>query len=46
MRAVSLNEVWGLAMHPWKKNIYCTTGDDMTLRAWDMEYQQVIGTNN
>ena len=37
------DEVWGLAMHPTKPQYYCTTGDDMTLRVWNMENREMLG---
>ena len=37
------DEVWGLAMHPEKSNIYITAGDDHTVKVWDMQHQEVIG---
>ena len=37
------DEVWGLAMHPFRPEIYCTTGDDKSLRVWHIENQELLG---
>ena len=36
----SKGELWGLAVHPSKKE-YCTVGDDAILRVWDVETKKL-----
>ena len=35
------DELWGLAMHPSKPE-YCTVGDDMTIRVWDVITRKML----
>jgi microtubule-associated protein-like 6 len=35
------DELWGLAVHPSKPE-YCTTGDDMTIRVWDIATRKML----
>ena len=37
----SAGDVWGLAMHP-SKPIFITTGDDSTLKVWNLETNRLI----
>jgi microtubule-associated protein-like 6 len=35
-------EVWGLAMHPTDKDVFCTVGDDKTVRIWSISLNRML----
>ena len=36
-------ELWGLAAHPHDPTIFCTSGDDKTVRMWSIRKRECIG---
>lgn len=41
----TMGELWGLAVHPTDPDMYCTVGDDSTLRIWSIKKQRQIATH-
>lgn len=41
----TMGELWGLAVHPSDPDMYCTVGDDSTLRIWSIKKQRQIATH-
>lgn len=37
-------EVWGLAVNPSNPDIVITTGDDNTIRAWNIRERKCVGS--
>jgi microtubule-associated protein-like 6 len=38
-------ELWGLAVHPTDPDLYCTVGDDATLRIWSLKKQRQLAAH-
>ena len=44
MDSHSQGSVWGLAIHPTNPSLFISTGDDNTIKVWDMSQRKCIST--